>query len=285
MATAKRGKKKQDEKPEESVGDATEIVVLLDRSRSMEKSQESTQVGYDRFIAEQRAKPGKCNVTLVQFDEHDGQVCIETVYTSLPIDQVPPLVLKPRGNTPYHDALVKTILQTAGRIAAMPAETRPFIVFLTMTDGEENWSQIFKAKSVVKAVVEEHRALGWQFAFIGANFDALDAAEAYGIPAAAAANFTQDAAGIQFAYAAVTDAVTHYRSAPGASAKRAVGLSINNMDPRHKSDLLRKQSIVTGSVGGQARAANLTEEQRRESARNAAKMRWSNDPTGKGPVK
>ncbi|WFR73707.1 hypothetical protein P9209_09030 [Prescottella defluvii] len=72
--------------------DLTLIAVLLDRSGSMHSIKSDTEGGFDSFIAEQRAQPGTAEVTLAQFDRE-----YERVYTTVPIAQVPPLELRPRG--------------------------------------------------------------------------------------------------------------------------------------------------------------------------------------------
>jgi hypothetical protein len=72
--------------------DLTHIYFLLDRSGSMESIREQTVAGFDAFIAEQRNAPGRCRVTLAQFDNE-----YQEVYTDLPIAEIGGLVLEPRG--------------------------------------------------------------------------------------------------------------------------------------------------------------------------------------------
>ena len=53
-----------------------EIVVILDRSGSMASVREAMQEGFNGFIAAQQRVPGRCAVTLVQFDSQ----ATETIY-------------------------------------------------------------------------------------------------------------------------------------------------------------------------------------------------------------
>ena len=54
----------------------TDITMVLDRSGSMQSIKNDTIGGFDAFISEQRRLPGRCTVSLVQFDNE-----YEEVYT------------------------------------------------------------------------------------------------------------------------------------------------------------------------------------------------------------
>ena len=78
----------------------THLYFLLDRSGSMQTIVDDVRGGFDAFVAEQRRAPGTCRVTLAQFDDS-----YEEVYADLPVGDVPPLVLQPRGRTALLDSL------------------------------------------------------------------------------------------------------------------------------------------------------------------------------------
>lgn len=181
-------------------GDSTEIIVLLDRSGSMAAIKTDMQGGYDSFIAEQRKLPGECAVTLVQFDSEG----VETVYESRPVAEVPPLVLAPRGTTPLLDAMGQTLTRSIDR----KLEGR--VLFLVITDGQENASHEFK-KDQIKTMVQQQTTAGWAFSFLGANVDAFAEAGALGIDVAGTANFVGDAGGVVAAFASLGEATTRYR--------------------------------------------------------------------------
>ena len=158
------------------------------------------QGGYDSFIGEQRKLPGECAVTLVQFDSEG----VETVYESRPVAEVPPLVLAPRGTTPLLDAMGQTLTRSIGRNVAGR------VLFLVITDGQENASHEFK-KDQIKAMVQQQTSAGWAFSFLGANVDAFAEAGALGIDVAGTANFAGDAGGVVAAFASLHEATTRYR--------------------------------------------------------------------------
>ena len=96
--------------------DVTLLVMLLDRSGSMHRIRAEVEEGFDAFIADQRDDGGRCTVSLYQFDSG-----FEPVYVGVPIGDVPPLSIRPRGNTALYDAIGRTILSTRVWLDAVPA--------------------------------------------------------------------------------------------------------------------------------------------------------------------
>lgn len=189
--------------------DLCEIVVLLDRSGSMASIKKDMEGGFDSFVAEQRKEPGECVLTLVQFDS-DG---IDTIHEAKPLANVPPMKLDPRGSTPLLDAMGQTIRRTGERFAKMAEASRPArVLFMVITDGQENASKEFK-KDAIKAMVEEQANVWkWQFSFLGANVDAFGEAAALGIAASASSNYAPNAAGVNQLFASTSRSASVYRS-------------------------------------------------------------------------
>ncbi|WNG87769.1 VWA domain-containing protein [Mycobacterium sp. ITM-2016-00317] len=155
----------------------TRIVFLLDRSGSMASIRTDVIGGFDAFLTEQRAGQGDCTVTLAQFDNE-----YEVVYQGIPLADVPPLALLPRGGTALFDSMGRVITDTAAEIAAMPEADRPgTVVVAIMTDGMENSSKEWR-QSDVRALVErqtdEH---GWEFLYMGADQDAVEVGRGLGV--------------------------------------------------------------------------------------------------------
>jgi hypothetical protein len=112
------------------------LVFLLDRSGSMQSIKSDVIGGFHAFLTEQRATDGQCAVTLAQFDHE-----YEVVYQGIPLDQVPPLALSPRGRTALLDSMGKLITDTVAEIDALPEDDQPgTVVVAIMTDGLENAS-------------------------------------------------------------------------------------------------------------------------------------------------
>lgn len=244
---------------------STELIVLLDRSGSMASIRDDMVKGFDGFIAEQRKLAGVCRATLTQFDT----VSTDLVYEAKTLSDVPSMELVPRGGTPLLDAMGQAITRATDRLAAATGNGRPDrVLFLVLTDGEENSSHSF-TKEQIKTLVKERTTDGWEFSFLGANVDAFAEAGSLGIAAAATANFVPDSVGVKHAFAAASASLTSYRSG-------GVYAMVNS-DPRvmqHQQTAAQTLGSKGGKKGGIARAAALTPDARSTIARQGAAARW-----------
>ena len=195
--------------------DATHIAVLLDRSGSMGDIKDDAIGGFNCFLKEQKAAGANATLTLVQFDTESTDV----VHESMPILEVPDLnhqTFQPRGGTPLLDALGQTIDNTGRALAAIPEANRPNkVVFVVITDGQENSSHRYTKASVKEKIDHQSGQYNWQFVFLGANQDAFDEAGAVGIAMGNAANFAP--ARMQVAFAATAANVASYRRSGNAA--------------------------------------------------------------------
>jgi hypothetical protein len=165
--------------------DLTDIVVVLDRSGSMQACKGDAEGGLNSFVEDQKKRPGRANFTLVQFDTE-----YEFVHRGVPISQVPPFTLVPRGWTALLDAVGRAIIETGDRLAKTPEAQRPGLVALVIiTDGLENSSKEFDKEQIKQLIQHQTEVYKWQFTFLGANQDAFAAAGGIGITADKAANF------------------------------------------------------------------------------------------------
>jgi hypothetical protein len=150
----------------------------MDRSGSMALCKDDAEGGLNHFIEMQKKEKGKAFFTLVQFDTE-----YEFVHTAVPIKDVPHCELHPRGATALLDAVGRAIGETKDRHAAMKKSQRPgLVVFVILTDGQENSSREFTQKSQIKKMIEDCQEKdGWQFNFLAADQDAFAEAAAIGI--------------------------------------------------------------------------------------------------------
>jgi hypothetical protein len=149
--------------------DLTHIYFLLDRSGSMTTIKTDTEGGFAAFVAEQRAAPGRCRVTLAQFDN-----TYELVYCGLPIAEVPPLARQPRGGT--------ALLDAGAELAALPEHDRPgTVIVAVMTDGQENASRRWNHPAVKALVQQQATAYSWQFLYMGADQNAIEVGASLGV--------------------------------------------------------------------------------------------------------
>ena len=190
----------------------TLITVILDRSGSMRPIAKDTIGGFNTFLADQKKDPAdEARLTLVQFD-HEYDV----IHNNKLLAEVPELTGEtyvPRGNTALLDALGRTITTTGQTLSAMPENERPeAVVVVVITDGEENASREYTKAQVAAMVKEQTDVYKWQFLFLGANIDAIQAGASVGVHAANAMNYQPTAGGMDVLLRDVSSNVKSYRS-------------------------------------------------------------------------
>lgn len=168
--------------------DLTDITLVIDCSGSMEEIRSDAEGGVNAFIRQQAQQPGEALLTLVQFDDEH-----EFVHRGIPIKQAPAYTLVPRGSTALLDAVGRAINETGERLAKMAEQERPgLVIFVIVTDGEENASREFSKVRVKAMIQRQQQKYNWHFTFLGADQDAFTEAGGMGIAASGAANFAKN---------------------------------------------------------------------------------------------
>lgn len=184
----------------------TVIQAIIDRSGSMQEIRSDAEGGFNAFVADQRAQPGSCRLSLAQFDDQ-----YEVVHVDVPIDEVPPLQILPRGTTAMLDAIGRTVIDLGARLAALPEDQRPGTVLVCIvTDGLENASQEFSYQSVRDLIVQQEQQYSWTFIYLGAGQDAIEQGARMGIAPQRSLTYGRDSSGA--AYDAMSGAVRRLRS-------------------------------------------------------------------------
>lgn len=166
--------------------DLIDITIVMDRSGSMMTCKTDAEGGLNTFIEKQKAEPGKANVTLVQFDNY-----VDFVFKAKDVNEVGHIRLEPRGGTALFDAIGSAIVSTGARLKAMPENERPGgVIFVIVTDGEENSSTEYRASKIKEMIEHQQNKYEWQFTYLGANQDAITNAAVIGIRANAAATYS-----------------------------------------------------------------------------------------------
>ena len=192
------------------MNNSTELVVILDRSGSMQRLAEDTIGGFNSLIENQRKLEGKCTVTTVLFDNK-----VEILYQGKNIKEVPTLTSKEyfaRGSTALLDAIGITINETNSKISSMKEEEKPNKVLVAITtDGLENSSNEYSYSSIKSLIEEKKKKLGWDFIFLGANIDAIGEANKFGIERDMAMNIKATKVGQKHAFESINRAAYHAR--------------------------------------------------------------------------
>lgn len=181
------------------------LVFLLDRSGSMQSIKSDVIGGFHAFLAEQREADGECVVTLAQFDDQ-----YDIVYRGVPLGQVPPLDLSPRGCTALLDSMGKLITDTAAEIDTLPEDEKPgTVVVAIMTDGLENASVEWQRPAIKSLVEQQTNEHGWAFLYMGADQDAVEVGGGLGVKAEQSVSYARGKS--REAWVAASGNVRRYR--------------------------------------------------------------------------
>lgn len=190
----------------------THIYLLLDRSGSMASMVHDVIGGYNRFLADQQRDGADARITVVQFDSQHPQ---EVVMAGAPIGEARPLdaaTYCPRGGTPLLDATGLLISRAHAEAAARAVSGLPkeAIVFVTITDGEENQSREYTLARVRERIAA-CEAEGWTFVYLSAALSAYADAGGLGVGVGATQAFAADATGADRAFADLSLKMSSFR--------------------------------------------------------------------------
>jgi len=185
----------------------TELVFVLDRSGSMSGLEKDTIGGFNGLIKKQKKEPGQARVTTVLFDDS-----YELLHDRVKLSEVDKMTEDDYyvgGSTALLDALGRTI---ASIDKAQKKKEADSVLFVIITDGQENASHEFRPEKIKKLIKSRIDKKGWEFLFLGANIDAVKTAGHYGISKERAANFHADKQGSALNFSAINEAVCEMRS-------------------------------------------------------------------------
>jgi len=189
-----------------------EVVAIIDRSGSMCGKEEDTIGGVNSSleIIKQDIKPNeRVNVSIKVFD-HEEKLLIR----SLNITQVRPIELRqfvPRGQTALYDAIGSTLTYFMEKKLHTPNCYDKCLIYVA-TDGCENCSKKFNAKSLKKLIATAQASYNIELLYLGANQDAILEASKIGILPTHAINYSETQEECSAAYRSVGNVVNRQKS-------------------------------------------------------------------------
>lgn len=190
----------------------TSINVIIDASGSMQGLRNDTIGSFNTFLQEQKDVPGEVAFTLCTFN-----TTYHLVHDFVKLSSVPNLDPKsyaPQGGTALLDAIGQTIDAVGIKLNALPEDEKPSkVLFLIITDGEENRSTRYTAEQIKNMVQHQKDVYSHEFVFMGANIDAITVGTNLGISTNNTLNYVPTAAGTGQLYNTISASTTMYRSA------------------------------------------------------------------------
>lgn len=158
----------------------TELVFILDKSGSMEGREKDVIGGFNSMLKKQKEVEGEVKVTTVLFSTYDT-----ILYYRRSMELVPEMTLSDYivgGGTALLDCFGKMIDRIGEVLSNTSENDRPSkVVFVIMTDGEENSSKQYNQLQIKQMVEMQKNVYSWDFIYMGADIDAFEIEEMYGI--------------------------------------------------------------------------------------------------------
>jgi hypothetical protein len=187
--------------------DYTALLFIIDRSGSMITIKDDMEGGINGVLEEQKKLPGEVTVDVAYFD-------YELIYEEhfLSLDSAA-IEIKPRGMTALHDAIVISTKKFGESLAQLPEDERPGTVLaVIVTDGAENASTYHTLSDVKELITQQQDVYGWEILFLGANQDALETGESYGLRKGSSMTYQASAAGTMDASNFIGTTITSART-------------------------------------------------------------------------
>jgi len=195
----------------------TSINVIIDQSGSMRGLASDTIGNFNKFLSDQKAETGEAVFTLCTFNTD-----YRLVHDCMTLADVPDLnekVYDPNGGTALLDAMGATIESVGNKLSAMQEHDRPSkVIFLIITDGEENSSHRFTKAQIKSMVTHQSEKYQWEFVFMGANIDAISGGTSLGVSASNSINYAASAVGTKGLYESVSSNMRSYRKSASSRA-------------------------------------------------------------------
>lgn len=189
----------------------TDIIYILDKSRSMESLRDTTIHAFNGFLQDQKCVPGDARLTLVLFSSD-----IEVLYNGIPLRAVPLLTRNEystsRG-TALYDAVCHTIDTVETRILELTEEDKPSrVIYVIHTDGEESASKVYTRDELISKIAVLNESDARDVIFLGASLEAIHDARDFGV--AHSMQYEATDTGTINAFANISKAVTQMRGLP-----------------------------------------------------------------------
>jgi len=183
----------QNELPAGAAGDSQHVVILLDKSASMDYLVSDVIAGFNNLVDQ---LPSSSFVSLFGFESING---LESIFSHVPANSVRELTSADYylgDGTPLYDAISGAINQI--KIGSVTSSNEK-ILFVVISDGIENSSTRYSLSDTQEAIRQEI-SNGWDIRFYGLGPDAASEAINLGIPIDDGSTFSPSQSGVDGAF-------------------------------------------------------------------------------------
>ena len=146
-------------------------LIILDESGSMETIKKATISGFNEMVQTIKGLENKFPeqqhfISLITFNGMGVKTHLDK-QAVCKLSQIDEKTYQPDSMTPLYDAIGLSVLKLRVDVAG---QENPNALVTILSDGMENASKEFNGQQV-KTIIEEQKARGWTFTYIGANHD------------------------------------------------------------------------------------------------------------------
>lgn len=146
-------------------------LIILDESGSMDSIKKATISGFNELVQtikgiEKKYPEQQHFISFITFNGQGIKTHLDKQAVSKLL-QIDEKSYQPKSMTPLYDAIGLSVLKLRTDLAG---QENTNVLVTILTDGEENASNEFSGKQI-KTIIEEQKAQGWTFTYIGANHD------------------------------------------------------------------------------------------------------------------
>jgi uncharacterized protein YegL len=167
--------------------------MVIDQSGSMQGSEQQVITGFNEHLqsmkATQEKYPDQDIIMSLKFFNNEvgpNSVNFESVVSCRELSQSD---YRPSGSTALLDAIGKSIYDIKTKFGSEIHSDGTTVVFIIITDGYENASRMYTFDDIQRMIGELEATENWNFNFMGADLDAINAASRYGIQANSTISF------------------------------------------------------------------------------------------------
>jgi len=169
------------------------------------------------MIEQQKKAEGEALISTVLFDNES-----EVLHDRVNLKDIQPMNERDytvRGSTALLDAIGGAI-HHIGNIHkyARPEDVPERTMFVITTDGMENASRRYNSEKVKQMIERQKERYGWEFLFLGADIDAVETSNQFGIGADRSVSYRCDREGTALNYDVLSEAISSVRCSASLSA-------------------------------------------------------------------